>query len=614
MNKTLRNSEYYGMIPQLDKLYDLSRKNHVFTDLMTLIKSEENIKLAYRNIKNNKGSYTQGTDNQTIRDISLMATEVFVKTIREKMGTYIPRPVKRVEIPKPNGKTRPLGIPSIWDRLIQQCILQILEPICEAKFANSSYGFRANRSAHHAIANCYRLMQRSNLSFVVDIDIKGFFDNVNHSKLIKQMWTMGIQDKHLLGLIRASLRAPIILPNGKIQHPKKGTAQGGVISPLLSNIVLNEFDWWIISQWEEMPTKTKSAKVLDRTAAGKGIDKGNKYKELRKSSLKEVYIVRYADDFKLFCRKRSDAIKLYHASSKWLKERLSLDISDEKSQIVNLKKHYSEFLGFELKLRKKRNKFVVHSHMSKKALRKTQENLKKQLIRIRRPRNSETRESLIRQYNATVVGLHFYYRAATSISEDCNLINQKVRRVIDFKLETSKQGTILNKFQMEQYGKSKQVRWLNKLPILPVSFIKHKKMMSFNQQICKFTDTGRKTIHRLLVFDPSIIIKWMRSPTKSIEFDDNRVSKYSAQRGKCGVLKIVLSMEEIHCHHIIPERNGGTDSYQNLMIVHKDIHTLIHLSEPKRIEKHLSLLQLTTSQIEKINILRLKAGCSVLTI
>lgn len=295
-NKTLRHSEYYDMTETFDRLYEASQNQQIFVDIMSVIMSDENIMLAYRNIKKNKGSNTKGTDKQSIQNIELMSEKEFVQKIKDMFRCYKPKPVKRVNIPKPNGKLRPLGIPTIWDRIIQQCILQVLEPICEAKFHNNSYGFRPNRSAHHAIAQCYRLMNQSKLQYVVDIDIKSFFDNVNHAKLIRQMWTMGIHDKHLLGIIRAMLHAPIILPDGKIEHPKKGTPQGGILSPLLSNIVLNELDWWIASQREEIPTKSKSARVLDRRDKGKGIDKGNKYKELRKSNLKEIYIVRYADD------------------------------------------------------------------------------------------------------------------------------------------------------------------------------------------------------------------------------------------------------------------------------------------------------------------------------
>lgn len=146
---------------------------------------------------------------------------------------------------------RPLGIPTIKDRLIQQCVLQVLEPICEAKFHNRSNGFRPNRSAEHAIAQAMTMIQQRNLFYVIDIDIKGFFDNVSHSKLLKQMWTLGIRDKKLISIISTMLKAEV----AEIGFPKKGTPQGGIISPLLSNIVLNELDWWIASQWEEIPTR-----------------------------------------------------------------------------------------------------------------------------------------------------------------------------------------------------------------------------------------------------------------------------------------------------------------------------------------------------------------------
>ena len=326
--KKLRHLEYYDLQETFDKLYAKSKQGGFFTNLMELISSEENIRLAYRNIKRNAGSTTSGVDNYTIKDIEKISAEKLVEIIQSKFRFYKPKPVRRVEIPKENGKIRPLGIPTIIDRIVQQCILQVLEPICEAKFHERNNGFRPNRSAEHALAQCYRMIQIQHLHFVVDIDIQGFFDNVNHSKLIRQMWSMGIRDKKLICVIKQMLKAPIILPDGTKFYPTKGTPQGGILSPLLANIVLNELDWWISSQWETMPTHTQ---YKPHTSKNGTVTCANKFRVLRESRLKEMYIVRYADDFKIFCRKRSDADKIFTAVKKWLKERLKLDISEEKS-------------------------------------------------------------------------------------------------------------------------------------------------------------------------------------------------------------------------------------------------------------------------------------------
>ena len=177
-------------------------------------------------------------------------------------------------------------------------------------------------------------MQRADLHFAVDIDIKGFFDNVSHSKLLKQMYSLGIRDKRVLSIVSKMLKCEI--EGVGIQN--KGTPQGGILSPLLSNIVLNELDWWIHSQFYGMKTRHAYSCQLTHCRALKG------------TQLKEMHIVRYADDFKIFCRDIETANKIKIAVTKWLKERLNLEINEEKSRVVNLRTSYSDFLGLKMKV------------------------------------------------------------------------------------------------------------------------------------------------------------------------------------------------------------------------------------------------------------------------
>ena len=168
-----------------DELYQQSKNGNNFYKLLEIIGSEQNICLAYRNLKTNSGSKTAGTDGKTIEDIKGLSGREVIETVRKQLADYHPQSVRRVFIPKPGSdKKRPLGIPCIWDRLIQQCILQVLEPICEPKFHNHSYGFRQNRDAHHAVSRVVSMVNMYKHYYCVDVDIKGFFDNVNHGKLL----------------------------------------------------------------------------------------------------------------------------------------------------------------------------------------------------------------------------------------------------------------------------------------------------------------------------------------------------------------------------------------------------------------------------------------------
>ena len=608
----IRYTEYYDLQSIFDSLYADSLNGKTFQNLMRLIASEENIKLAYRTIKGNKGSGTPGVDKRTIKDLAALREEQYVRLIQKQFSWYTPRPVKRVEIPKPNGKTRPLGIPTIVDRIVQQCILQVLEPICEAKFHERSNGFRPNRSTEHAIAQCCRLMQVQHLHYAVDIDIRGFFDNVSHGKLIRQMWEMGIRDKKLLCIVKQMLKAQVVLPDGTRTTPTKGTPQGGILSPLLSNIVLNELDWWVTSQWEEMPThyeyKTR------QNAHGTDI-KSHTYRALRRSRLKEMYIVRYADDFKIFCRSRQDAEKAFEATRLWLKDRLGLEISPEKSKVINLKQRYSEFLGFKMKVCPKGKKYVVCSHMSDKAVKQAKEKISTAIRAIQNPADDRAQYIAIQQYNSVVAGLHNYYRLATHISVDFPKLSYGLKLQMANRLrELTPKGKLERGFIKERYGKSKQLRFLNGHPLIPMGYVQTRNAQHKKKTVNRYTSEGRAEIHKNLGINTDTMIWLMQNPVldKTIEFADNRISLFAAQYGRCAVTGIDLMPHDIRCHHKVPLENGGTDEYGNLVLVTEAVHILIHATLGETIQKYLNELQLNKKQLEKLNRLRKLAGTSVI--
>lgn len=609
----LRNAEYYDMQNVFDELYAQSVKGQRFHNLMEWIKRPANIKLAYRNMRKNSGSRTAGVDNKTISDLNKWKGNVLIIHVQRKLDWYIPNAVRRVEIPKDNGKVRPLGIPTIMDRLIQQCILQVLEPICEAKFFKRSNGFRPNHSAENAIAQAERMIQNIGCHYVIDIDIKSFFDNVNHGKLLKQMWTLGIQDKKLLSVISAMLKAEV----AGIGFPEKGTPQGGIISPLLSNIVLNELDWWIVSQWEEMPTRKN---YVHRIHANGTPDKSNTIRTLRDyTNLKECYVVRYADDFKIFCKKRSDAVKLFAATKQWLMERLGLEISPEKSKIVNLKRHYSEFLGFKLKVRAKgkkssgQTKYVVEAHIKDKALLKIREKSKEIIAQIRQTYDPGMEYRLIQKYNSYIIGVHNYYSIATHVNLDFHKIAFDVKKSLYNRLKhrLQKKGSITNGYIQEKYGRSREVRFLNGHVLVPIAFVQHRVPMDKKLKVNKYTPEGRTEIHKNLEgINMASLYQLMNNPAgkQSVEYNDNRISLYVAQKGKCAVSGMILEPNQIDCHHKIPLSMGVDDSYKNLIIVSDTVHILIHSNSEHTIQKYLGIMQPTKKQYQKLNELRALAG------
>lgn len=595
----LRYNEYYDMQHIYDELYAQSKNGNNFYKLLEIIGSEQNICLAYRNLKTNSGSKTAGTDGLTIDDIKHLCDEDIIMKVRRSLDNYQPKSVRRVFIPKSgSNKMRPLGIPCIWDRLVQQCILQVLEPICEPKFHNHSYGFRANRSAHHALGRVTSLINISKYHYCVDVDIKGFFDNVNHGKLLKQIWTLGIRDKRLICIISKMLKAEI---DGE-GVPEKGTPQGGLLSPLLSLIVLNELDWWVSSQWETFQPKHRNKNGWFQYAK-------------KHTRLKSGFIVRYADDFKIMCSTYEEAQRFYHSTVDFLNKRLKLEISPEKSRVVNLKKNSSDFLGFKIKVipkGKTKHGYVAKTDMNQKALKKAKTNLKLKVKDIVR----HTTTFQIARYNLAVMGMQNYYCVATNIYNNLTEVSyallpttrvrfKKIAKLIPF--ETTSQD-----FQMKTTGIRPQTKiiMITDTPLLPINGVKHKNPLNFSQDICNFTEHGRSKIHEEIALvtkgEIQILLEY-KDTTKSVEFNDNRISVFIAQQGNCYITNRRHSPTDMVCiYKNITETDR--DKYQNLVFVEIPISKAILTESVQQAKMWLMNYGLNSQQKKKLNKIRANYG------
>ena len=363
--------------------------------------------------------------------------------------------------------------------------------------------------------------------------------------------------------------------------------------------MLNELDHWVESNWEENPVVYKYSQ---RTNAKGTKIKSHAYRAMRNTNLKEMYIVRYADDFRIFCRTKTAAEKTKIAITQWLKERLKLEVSQGKTRVVNVKHRYSEFLGFKIKVHSRGNKQVVQSHISDKQLTAKRKVLVEQIKRIRNPRPEKGRLGEIFLFNKMVMGIQNYYQIATNISKDASKLNRAVMTVITNRLKgISRKGRKLTPSERTRYGKSAMLRYLADEPIYPIGYVQHKfARCNSNQAPVEAIDEIKLKLFRQPLFD------------RSLEYANNRISLYFAQKGLCAVTgEKFTSTDEIHCHHKTPKSQGGTDDYQNLILVTATVHNLIHATNIKTIQKY---LQACKPNFKKLNVLRQIIGNNTLSV
>ena len=375
------------------------------TQLMEQICSSANLNQALRRVKKNKGC--AGVDKLDITaTIAMLRQSSNGQAFRQSLldGSYQPQPVLGVEIPKPNGGVRQLGIPTVLDRIVQQAITSILSDIYEPKFSDSSYGFRPKRSAHHALAAASRYIREGRV-YVVDIDLAKYFDTVNHDRLMYRL-SQDITDKRVLKLIRSYLQAGI-MRYGIVEQRQRGTPQGGPLSPLLSNIVLDELD-----------------KELER--------RGHKF-------------CRYADDCQIYVSSEEAATRVKESITAFLEQKLKLTVNREKSAATRVTER--AYLG---------HCFGMNGgiHLSKAA----QAQMKKRVRQITKRNRGRELESVIAELTQYLRGWQHYFKLAISKSAMQRLDEWIRRRLRCYRLKQRKRKHSIATW-LRQQGVSERNAW-----------------------------------------------------------------------------------------------------------------------------------------------------------
>lgn len=367
-------------------------RDRSFADLGNLVYDPAFLVVAWDRVRVNRGARTAGVDGITPRSIGHDATG-FLAALREdlKARRFQPDRVRERLIPKANGKLRRLGIPTAADRVVQGALKLVLEPIFEADFKPCSYGFRPRRRAQDAIAEIHYLGSRG-YTWVVDADIKACFDEIDHNALMQRLWRR-VEDKRILRLIRAFLRAGLLTQDGRARETITGTPQGGILSPLLANIALSTLDEHFSNAWEALGPYWMR-------------------KSHRRAGHATARLVRYADDFVILVHGTRDHAFALRDEAAAVLAPIGLRLSDEKTGIRHIDEGF-DFLGWRIQRRTKRghaHRKVIHTIPSRKAL----TSLMKKVRSLTRRAQHKTLADLLRRINPVLRGWCTYFQHGVS--------------------------------------------------------------------------------------------------------------------------------------------------------------------------------------------------------
>ena len=579
----------------LDKLYQQSREAReagerpAFKGLLEIMSAEATIVTAIHNIKSNHGSDTPGVDNKTMkRDYLQKSYKWVINDIRTAFEKFEPQKVRRKYIDKPGKKEkRPLGIPTIRDRIVQECMRIVMEPIMEAQFFEHSYGFRPMRDTAMALERLNFITFHTGYYWFVEGDISKCFDHIDHATLLRRLYHMGIKDRRVLQIIKQMLKAGVL---DECEVNKEGTMQGGIISPLLANVYLDIMDEWVTKQWELK--HTEHAYTQDSA----------KRRALKKTKLVPGFLVRYADDFVIITDSREHA-EFWKASLQALLEtEMKLTLSKEKTLITDVRKKHACFLGYEFRVVKGKGEhgYVTRTRPDRERLCRKVDALTDSIKKIPRETSREKLIDEINRINSQIRGVIQYYQCCTWVSVSMEKYGRKLqlaasRRLKQFKGKwiPAKETQNLPRIHQNYRQKLPSVKYRDiYIGVTSLTFCQWQETRGKNPKETPYTEEGRdinfrrtkkKRIQARLdeLYSENVATavlngKW--GHLNNFEFVMNRAYALNRDRLKCRVCGKWLIDNTPYTHRINPRLPlDRVNRVNNLISVHRKCYQAINM-------------------------------------
>ena len=498
------------------------------------LRAKANKLLAIRKVTQvNKGKATSGVDKVTVlnnKQREALYRELYRHT-HQKVA-----PVRRVYIPKTNGKTRPLGIPTVLDRCWQAIVKTALEPYWEAKFEATSYGFRPGRSAHDAIERIHKVTKaRSTRKWILDADIAKAFDQIDHSFLLKQIGNFPARE-----WIKQWLKSGVMKQQNKVQPTTKGTPQGGIISPLILNVALHGME-------EALQVKYDNRGWTDKNS---------------------VCVVRYADDLLVMAKTKKQCLEAKERLAEWLQQR-GLRLSEEKTKIRHLEQGV-DFLGFNIRQYKCLNKktgivtWIQPSKESKKRF-------KREVKILWRKALLTPLHITIRQINQKIIGWGNYYR---------HVVSSKIFNELDHWIWKRQARYSIRMHPLKAWWWRKERYW-GTIPGRKDQWVFTDKTTECHMRKLKWIPIVRHAMvkGRNSPDNPTLKNFWKERQTKKSQYPNKNMKGklWKRQKGHCPICNDHINNgEKTHIHHIVPKSQGGDNTLKNLSIIHEICHRQIH--------------------------------------